>query len=132
MKTIEPRFTYRRHEKLKSRKQAEALFSRGKSVQLFPLKLFYLSDPGGVPGVRAGVGASKRFFKKAVHRNRIKRLLREAYRLEKAGWLQQEPLHHASLALFILYTGKELPALAPLREKMRQALALLVKRLHGA
>jgi ribonuclease P protein component len=74
--------TYPRTEKLKSRKLIQQLFTEGKSVTASPIKCFYLVNPSELSEtLQTGVGASARNFKKAVHRNRIKRLLREAYRL---------------------------------------------------
>src|SRR6476660_9909316 len=98
------RFTYKRHEKLKSRKVTDALFASGKTLQQFPLKLFYIVGEAESFSLNAGVGVSKRYFKKAVHRNRIKRLLREGFRLNKHLLYDTEIKKH--LTLFILYTDK--------------------------
>ena len=77
-------FSYPKKEKLKSQKRIEQLFSEGKSVNAYPLRMVYLkSDFNGNTTFKTGVTVSKRNFKKAVDRNRIKRLLREAYRLNK-------------------------------------------------
>jgi ribonuclease P protein component len=67
--------------RLKSTKQIEQLFRTGKSVFIFPIKLVWLdhSDSDGI-AFRYGVSVSKRNFKKAVDRNRIKRQLRESCR----------------------------------------------------
>ncbi|WP_317045208.1 ribonuclease P protein component [Formosa algae] len=76
--------TYGKTEKLKSKITIEKLFTEGKSVSAYPLRLVYLktSFEDNVT-IKAGVSVSKRNFKLAVDRNRIKRLLREAYRLNK-------------------------------------------------
>lgn len=89
------------------------------------------SDPGHGSGqtLKAGFGASSRHFKRAVDRNRIKRLAREAYRLQKQGlqdFLEKKGL---SLAIFIIYTGKEVPDYQNVREKIGVALQKLVKEL---
>lgn len=78
------RFTFSKSEKLKSKKLIEKLFTEGKSVTAYPIKLIYLKveHKGDFP-VQAGVSASKRKIKLAVNRNRIKRLLRECYRKQK-------------------------------------------------
>lgn len=77
-------FTFNKHEKLKSKKLIEQLFSEGQSVSAYPLKLMYLKiDHDGAYPVKTGVSVSKRKFKSAVKRNRIKRLLREGYRTQK-------------------------------------------------
>ena len=77
-------FTFNKHEKLKSKKLIEQLFIEGKSVSAYPLKMMYLKiDHDGFTPVKVGVSVSKRKFKSAVKRNRIKRLLREGYRTNK-------------------------------------------------
>ena len=77
-------FTFNKQEKLKSKKLIEQLFIEGKSVSAYPLKLIYLKiDHNGEYPIKAGVSVSKRKFKSAVDRNRIKRLLRESYRIHK-------------------------------------------------
>ena len=77
-------FTFNKQEKLKSKKYIEQLFIEGKSVSAYPLKLIYLKmNHDGQYPIKVGVSVSKRKFKSAVKRNRIKRLLREAYRKQK-------------------------------------------------
>jgi ribonuclease P protein component len=77
------RFGFGRKEKLKSRKQIGELFLNGKNFSVFPLRVTYLFLPSGEPNVQVGAAAGKRYFKRAVDRNRIKRLIRESYRLQK-------------------------------------------------
>lgn len=118
-------YSYNKAEKLKSRKTLNGLFTGGKSFSVFPVKLFYQLAEAGTNPVKAGVGVSARNFSKAVDRNRIKRLLRETYRLHKTL------LHHTlkqkqkSMAVFFLYTGKEMPDYQLLDEKMKTALTKL-------
>jgi ribonuclease P protein component len=75
--------------------------------------------------VQVGVGVSARNFRKAVDRNRVKRLLREAYRLNKIVLQETTGTQRKKLAVFFLYTGKELPQFELLNEKMRKALEKL-------
>lgn len=118
-------YSYNKTEKLKSRKTLNGLFTGGKSFSVFPVKLFYQLAEAETNPVKAGVGVSARNFSKAVDRNRIKRLLRECYRLHKTS------LHHIlkqkqkSMAVFFLYTGKEMPDYQLLDEKMKTALTKL-------
>ena len=77
------RFTFGKEEKLKSRKQIEKLFVDGNSIKEFPLRLKFLKvDEADFP-IKVTFSVPKRNFKLAVDRNRIKRLIREAYRLNK-------------------------------------------------
>ena len=81
-------FTYPKTEKLKSKITIGLLFTEGKSVSKYPLRLVYKSgdyNNSGVPGkkIKMGVSVSKKNFKKAVDRNYFKRVLRETYRLNK-------------------------------------------------
>lgn len=77
-------FTYSKDEKLKSKKLIETLFSEGKSVSKYPLRLVYHQvDFDNNVDLKISVSVSKKHFKKAVDRNYFKRVLRECYRLNK-------------------------------------------------
>lgn len=115
---------YPKTEKLKSRKTLSALFSSGKTIGAFPVKVFYVMSEAG-QGVQAGVGVSSRNFKKAVQRNRIKRLLRECYRLNKTQLCNAVLQKQQSLSVFFLYVGKEMPEYELLAAKMKTALTKL-------
>src|SRR5689334_10500618 len=102
-------FSYSKKEKLKRRKLLEEIFSKGKTLTIHPVKVFYLQPSQALDfPVKAGVGVSSKYFKKAVHRNRIKRLLREAYRTEKI--LLHEYLNEQGkqVIIFLLYVDKTL------------------------
>jgi len=122
-------FSYNKKEKLKSRTQLEAIFTSGKSFSVFPIKVFFLeAETTQTERIKVGVGVSARHFKKAVHRNRIKRLLREAYRLEKQNLHQQLNEQQKQFAVFFLYIDKEMPAYEVLRGKMKEAIEKLMKK----
>jgi ribonuclease P protein component len=77
-------FSYPKNEKLKSKTTIGLLFSEGKSVSKYPLRLVYLPESGiGEQKIKIGVSVSKKNFKKAVDRNYFKRVLRETYRLNQ-------------------------------------------------
>ena len=80
--------------------------------------------------IKAGVGASSKNFKKATDRNRIKRLLREVYRTEKAMLTTFLQENNKQLALFFLYADKTLPEYSTLKTKMQLVLERLIKQLH--
>jgi ribonuclease P protein component len=77
-------FTYPKSERLKSKTTIDLLFTAGKSVSKYPLRLVYV--PVDLPDeepIKLGVSVSKKYFKKAVDRNYFKRVLRETYRQNK-------------------------------------------------
>lgn len=107
-----PRYGFPKAERLKSRRQIDGLFAKGKSYNAFPVRMAYYlftTPDGAEPGLLVGVSAPKRHFKKAVDRNRIKRQLREAYRLQKADLIEMMGGVPLSGHVFFLYTDKVLP-----------------------
>jgi len=111
-------FAFSKNEKLKSRKLIELLFSEGKSISKFPLKLFYLPLEDG-QNHQAAFAVPKRNFKLAISRNRIKRQMREAYRLHK------HLLSHGNgkkFALLFLYISKDKPQYAQLDSSIKALL----------
>lgn len=92
-----------KNEKLKSSKAIEQLFSNGKNHFKYPLKVFYIPEPTAKKN-KAAFAVPKRNFKLAVDRNRIKRKLRESYRLNK--YLIEEDTN-PKYSLLFLYLGKE-------------------------
>ncbi len=124
--TMPATFTLGKLERLKRRKVIDQLFSEGKAFTVFPVRVQYLFSalPDAVP-LQAGFTASGRNFKKAVDRNRIKRLMREAYRLQKNPLQEQLLQKQKQLGLFFIYTGRELPDYTLVNEKI----AVILKRL---
>ena len=122
------RATWKKEEKLKSRKHIERVFREGKSFAVFPYKVIYLLSPAPAQApLQAGFGASSRHFKKAVDRNRIKRLGREAYRLQKASLHDHLAKKGLSMAVFFVFIGKELPEYTTVTAKIAVALQKLIR-----
>lgn len=151
-------YTLSAPERLKSRKLIEGLFREGRSFSLFPFRAYYApfgavkewaaiaatnaeNSPGppqagkvgdgglAFPVLQAGFGVSSKYFKRAVDRNRIKRLTREAYRLQKQDLSGRLGEQGKNLALFIVYTGKEIPDQSLMMEKMGLVLQRLEKEI---
>lgn len=119
------RLTYPHKEKLKSEKLISQLFLEGKSVSAYPLRMVYLKTHFEENvNIKAGVSVSKRHFKKAVDRNRIKRLLREAYRLQKGSFFNNMTTQYAFM---ILYIGKEKPTYVEIDIKIKQLLQKFIE-----
>lgn len=107
----------------------QQLFKEGKSFSVFPLRIIYLQTENHQFPLQAGFTVNSRNFKKAVDRNRIKRLMRETYRLQKNKLLNHLIKNQKCLAVFFVYTGKELPEYHYLFEKMGLAVERLEREL---
>lgn len=116
-------------EKLKSEILIRGIFEEGKSITSYPLKLIYLEikDPARAK-IQCGVTVPKRNFKSAVKRNRIKRLLRESYRLNKEQIFNNI---EGSFAFLFLYIGKEIPGYEEVEKHMRVILQKFLKKVSN-
>ena len=111
-------FKYNKKDKLKSKKSIDLLFAEGKSVTAFPLRLVYLETEFNDDSIiKCGVSVSKKLHKKAVSRNRIKRLMREAYRLNRGDFFNNSSTPYAFM---ILYLSKDGTTFEQLNEAMKK------------
>ena len=105
--SIQQRYTLQAIERLKLRKQIETLFQTGEAFSVFPLRIVYrvipLTDVSASP-VQVGFSIPKKRIKKANGRNRVRRLLKEAWRLQKHPLYEAIPSGH-QLHCFLIYTG---------------------------
>lgn len=124
-----PRYRFTKKEKLKSRKQIDHLFATGKSFSNFPLRVVWATGAGDT-GLQVGVTASTRYFKKAVDRNRVKRLMREAIRLQKNELQQLLQEKKLTLRVFLIYQSNELPLHEEIFKKTGKIIQRLEKMLH--
>ena len=119
--------SYPRAEHLKSRKQIEQLFAKGKAFSNFPFRVLWLEAERPGPALQTGFTVGSRHFKKAVERNRVKRLMRECYRLQKQTLLEQLAANGRRLDLFFIYVGNEIPDYESLFQKTGSVLNRLIK-----
>ena len=111
-------FTYPKHEKLKSKTTIDLLFTEGKSVSKYPLRLVYVENSElNTELIKMGVSVSKKYFKKAVDRNYFKRVLRETYRLNKHLLIDKLEKPHAFM---FFYQSKERLSYQEIEEKTIQ------------
>ncbi|MFO7369937.1 MAG: ribonuclease P protein component [Bacteroidales bacterium] len=113
-------YTFGKNERLSGRNSVERLFGSGKSFNLNPFKIFYTVEETGMPPeVRILVAVSKKKFRHAVNRNRLKRIIREAYRLNKSHVLNNLDTHTSSLNIGFVYVDSEKdPSFALIQKSM--------------
>jgi ribonuclease P protein component len=131
--SVAKQFTLGKKERLKSRKQIERLFNEGKKFVVSPFRIFFLvhaqqAMDGKQSVLQLGVGVSGKNFKRAVDRNRIKRLTREAWRLQNKELKEKLKLSGRQLNVFFIYTGRELPEYKSLSGKVAIALNKLLEK----
>ena len=124
----QPSYTFTKAERLKSRKLIKALFTESASFGLYPLRIHYRlhAQRTGAP-VQVVVSVSKRRFRRAHQRNRLKRQIREAYRHHKHNLLPLVP-EDQTLLLAIGYTGNEAFAYSVIEDKLKKAIVRLSEK----
>lgn len=126
----EPISRFPKTERLKSKKLIERLFEEGEAVDALPLKLIWTTvNEETVLPVQAGFTVSKRHFPRAVDRNRIKRLMREAWRLQKDELYALLTGKSLRLAVMFIFTGKQMPEYKTVSEKVTAVIQRLGKSL---
>ncbi len=123
-------FQFKKNERLKSRKRIAAMFREGQSFSQYPLRVIWIpveKKPESAP-VQFAVSVAKKKFPKAAHRNRIRRMVRETWRLHKNALLEAAPGKESGLAAMLLYTGVEAMTFAKVDAAMRQLVRRLLKK----
>ena len=113
------RNTLGKDERLKSRKKMEVLFQKGNSFLKSPIRVLWMfSDKELLFPAQIMFTVPKKLFKKSTDRNRIKRLMREAYRMNK-GQIY-EPLSSKGVYVIVafIYTGNRLPEWKDINDKI--------------
>ena len=115
---------YAKNEKLKSKKDIDLLFSKGKTINAFPLRVIFASktDSTGIP-INMGVTVSKKNIKLAVQRNLIKRRIREAYRLNNSELKKT----NSELNIMFIYTSKQILPYKEIEDKIKVLLTRLIE-----
>lgn len=123
-------FTYPKTEKLKSQKTIDLLFSDGKSVSKYPLRLVYVKNSfEEKEKLKFGVSVSKKYFKNAVDRNYFKRVLRECYRLNKHLLLENLEENYA---IMFFYQTKDRLSYQEINEKTVQLFTKFIAEINKA
>ena len=120
------KYTFTKKERLSSKKLIDQLFTEGKTFFSYPFKVFYLfKETEEEFPVQVLITVSKKNFKKAVDRNKIKRLVREGYRKNKLLLHDYLNEKNKSVLLGLVYVGETIP----LSQEIEQKLILILQRL---
>jgi len=104
-------FAFGRHERLKSDVLISRLYTEGKSISKYPIRITYLVHPQDFyadSSVKVSINASKKALRLAVNRNRMKRLLREIFRHNKHPLINFAKAHNCCVSMGIVYVGSQL------------------------
>lgn len=116
-----------RHLRLKSRKKIQTLFREGFAFSSGPVRTVARLYTDESPRLQAGFTVGSRHFSRAVDRNRIKRLLKEAWRLQRAPLEEAVSMGTRSLDVFLIFSGRELPMYSDLSKRVKKAIERLSK-----
>ncbi len=119
--------TLNKHERLKSRKVIECLLSEAQTFHFFPIRVLYkiISVAESEP-LKVCVSVSKRKFKHAVDRNRLKRQIRECWRVNKLELKQTLAQNNLQMIVMLIYTSKEKEDFPKINKKVSNAVKRLV------
>lgn len=121
------KYTFRKEEKLCSRKAISDLFENGQAFTIQPFRVFWKESREEIPyPAKVAVSVSKRNFKRAVDRNRIKRLLREAWRLNKHILYKHLEKHQLQINLMIVYTPTDMPQQDMITRRLEELVSKLL------
>lgn len=126
--------TFSKEEKLCSTKAIDTLFAAGESFIAYPLRVVYIIyDESVAEDQRASVmiSVSKRKFKRAVKRNRVKRMVREAYRLNKHGLTTLLQNNNKRIDIAFLYLKDELPEYSEIEKSILKTATILTDKVEN-
>ena len=127
------RHTLHKSERLCRKKIIGAMFAgTSRSFSLFPLRVVYMQVEGQQSAASIMVSVPKRRFKRAVKRNRVKRQIREAYRLNKQLLLPTLQDSGRQVAITFIYLSDKLVLTSLIEERVKTALQRIVERLQSA
>lgn len=124
-------FRFTKEERLSSASQIEVLFKEGKREYYGNIRaVFLISNFSENSKAKVLISVSKSLFRKAVERNRIKRQIREAYRLNRSGLNDILARKEAQILLGLIYTGKSIGRQAETESDVKGILNRLIRRLE--
>jgi ribonuclease P protein component len=121
-------YSFSKQERIYYRNDFQKLLSEGKSFYLYPFKCIYLWKEATAFSGKIAISVSKKKFKRAVDRNKIKRLIRESYRLEKHILYQEYASSKQSIDLLIIYTGTKIYSFRVIEKQIIELINKIIKK----
>ncbi len=120
------RYSFTKEERLSLKRSIDLLFEKGRSFVAFPLRVVYLplEETASVP-VSILISVSKKRIRHAVGRNRVKRLVREAYRVHKYDLVDSLSEEHRRMLVAFLYMDGEIHPFSGVEKAMVKAIRIL-------
>lgn len=113
------RNTFSKNERLRSRKLIEKIIAEGKSISVNPFRMSWtITQLDTTFPAQLAIAVPKRYFKKAVDRNRIKRLIREVYRKNKSGIYSLLRSKEIQCAMLLVFSGRKVPGYEEVEKKI--------------
>lgn len=127
-----PSFSFKKAERLKSRKTIKQLFSNGHSYAVYPLRLVWIpTENRAETPVRFALSVAKKRVPKAAHRNVLRRRIRESWRLNKHNLYQKLDGQEQGFAFMILFTGKGDTPFETIEQSMKMIIKRFPKRMRA-
>lgn len=123
------RYTFPKSERLCLEKKIQALFSDGQNFLIYPYKVNYRILDATAEPIQIAISVSKRYSKRAVRRNRVKRLIRESYRLNRNELQQTLIAQGKSIEIMFVFVGKKEESFSFMESRMKRVLAELIGKL---
>ncbi|OJW82097.1 MAG: ribonuclease P protein component [Bacteroidetes bacterium 46-16] len=125
------RNTFKAYERLKREQHIDTLFRTGKAFSVFPIRFVYttVARSNELSPVRVGFSIPKKRFRSSVHRHRIRRLIAEAWRLQKHDLYAAIPAEK-QLQVFLIFADSTMPEFETIQKAVKEGIDKLVK-LHA-
>ena len=126
---MDNRCTFKKSERISTQREIDCLFKQGDAFISYPLRIIYLKQkPFSGETVSVLISVPKKKIKCAVKRNRIKRLIRETYRLNKMSLIQYCREKETNMLIAFIFIGNELSRWKAMEAAMQKAFQILIEK----
>ncbi|MDD4372675.1 MAG: ribonuclease P protein component [Bacteroidales bacterium] len=121
--------SFPKNERLHGHNAISTLFANGQSFYVYPFKVIFVHNKAEEDGteVRILISVSKKKVKNAVDRNHIKRMIREAWRLNKQAVINKVSSVNKQIDIALIYTGQQTPEFILVQKKIKAIIKRLIQ-----